>query len=212
MEKQERMKMIGSDVYSLKGKKVGERFYFKDVFAASSFFVYSLCKDPELTDGGDTLAKVYKLGEGKNVDSIRVSAGYMERAFKLGVSPEFIGLEFCSYDSDFAVLIMAHYGQGALTQLLNNGYYEQHKDDIHKKLRIILDTLYDENMIHNDLHSDNFLYTIDSTGVEFKIIDFDYTGPLGDLRRSYTINNIHHIETEVDGRIIIRRRPDIVVS
>ena len=214
MQNRERMRTyIGTDVYSLKGKKVGEQFYFKDVFAASSSFVYALCKDQELTHGGDTLGKVYKLGEGKDVESIRVAAGFTETASKLGVSPDFIGLEFCSYDHDFAVLIMAHYGQGSLTQLLNNGYYEDHKDVIHKKLRIILDTLYNENLNHNDLHSDNFLYTIDSAGeIEFKIIDFEYARPLGDRHRSYTIHNIDHIEIEVNGRKIFRRRPDIVVS
>jgi Ser/Thr protein kinase RdoA (MazF antagonist) len=54
-----------------------------------------------------------------------------------------------------------------------------------------LDALYDENINHNDLHSNNFLYSISNGDIEFKIIDFDTAFPLtlvGD--RNYKIENI----------------------
>jgi len=189
----------GNDVYSLKGMKVcGEKFdlYFNEVFASSTFPVYALCKDPDLQYCGDALAKVYQLNKYKyiNIETVKEEAGYMEKAAELGVSPAFLGLEVCTYhDAQYAILIMGHYGQGNLTTLLSNGYYEENKEIIHEKLRVILDTLYDENINHNDLHSNNFLYSIDSNGdIEFKIIDFDTAFPLtlvnGD--RKYTIENI----------------------
>jgi hypothetical protein len=186
----------GNDVYSLKGMKVcGEKFdlYFNEVFASSTFYVYALCKDPELQYCGDALAKVYPLDKYRyiNIESVKEEAGYMEKAAELGVAPEFIGLEICTYnDARYAILIMGHYGQGNLTTLLSNGYYEKHKEIIHEKLRVILDALYDENINHNDLHSNNFLYSISNGDIEFKIIDFDTAFPLSLGDRNYKIENI----------------------
>lgn len=191
----------GRDVYSLKGKKIcGERFelYFNEVFASSNYYIYALCKDPKLEDCGNTLAKVYNMKH-KDIESVKVEAGYMEKASELGVAPEFIGLEECTYNGTrYTILIMGYYGQGNLTTLLYNGYYDENKEIINEKLRSILDTLYDENIDHNDLHSDNFLYSIDSKGdIEFKIIDFDNTLPLkGD--RTYTIENTRVRSAPID--------------
>ena len=59
---------------------------------------------------------------------------------------------------------------------------------INEKLREILDVLYHNNISHNDLHSDNFLYKIHDDGnVDIKIIDFDMADKLNDDKPDYRI-------------------------
>jgi hypothetical protein len=186
----------GEDVYSLRNKKIcGKRFnlYFNEVFASSNYFVYSLCRDYKLKHCKETLAKVYKIGR-KTVESIEQEASFMKIASDLEVSPKFLGVEYCEYDGvTYGILIMSHYGQGSLTQLLRNGYYDEHKESVNKELRTILDTLYDNQVDHNDLHSDNFLYRFTENGIEFKIIDFDNSMPLKQYR-NYTIEDVNSNE------------------
>lgn len=210
----------GADVYSLKTKKIcGDRFdlYFNEVFASSNYYVYSLCKDKELNDCNETLAKIYEFktqfwNKKENIDK---EAEYMKLAFELGVSPEFLGIQYCKYDGkEYAILIVKHYGSGNLTDLLRYDYYEENKDEINSKLKQILDTLYEAKIAHNDLHSDNFLYRMNEHGdIEFKIIDFDLAEPFedGDTRK-YTIENLNRFEEEINGKKVIKQGNDINVA
>lgn len=204
-------KLTVPDVYSLRHQKVcGKNFdlYFNGVFASSNYFVYSLCKDPKLSQCKETLAKVYKMKRKSN-ESVEQEAEYMRAASDLGVSPRFLGLEYCQYNGvNYAILIMSHYGQGSLTQLLSNGYYDANKTRIDRHLRVILDTLYDNNIDHNDLHSDNFLYRIKKGRIKFKIIDFDNTVPLL-KKRNYIIENTNNFKTIRNGKSISRPGKDI---
>ena len=151
----------GEDPYLFKGKKIcGDRFelYFNEIFASSNFYVYSLCRDKELNDCNETLAKIYELSGWKKKQEIDEEAQYMQTAFNLGVAPDFLGIEYCDYNGKkYAILIMKNYSSGNLTDLLRYDYYEENKIVINRKLKQILDTLYDNNIDHNDLHSDNFL-------------------------------------------------------
>ena len=199
----------GADPYSFKGKKIcGDRFdlYFNDVFASSSEYIYSLCRDRELNDCNETLAKIYDLRYWKKKPVIDEEAMYMQLASNLGVSPEFLGIEYCNYDGkEYAILIMQKYGSGNLTDLLRHDYYEENKDVINRQLKQILDTLYDNNVDQNDLHSDNFLYRMNENGdIEFKIIDFDNANLLGSDKRKYIIENLNKYEEVVDGKKIIK--------
>jgi len=211
----------GADIYSLKGKKIcGDRFdlYFNEVFASSSYYVYSLCKDKELNDCNETLAKIYELTRQfwNKKEDINEEAEYMKLAFELGVSPEFLGIQYCEYDGKkYAILIVKHYGSGNLTDLLRYDYYEENKDEINSKLKQILDTLYEAKISHNDLRSDNFLYRMNEHGdIEFKIIDFDLAQPFEDGdERKYTIENLNQFEEEdVNGKRVTMRGNDIYVA
>jgi len=140
----------------------------------------------------------------------------MNLAFELGVSPEFLGLQYCKYDgNEYAILIVKHYGSGNLTDLLRYDYYEENKDEINRKLKQILDTLYEAKISHNDLHSNNFLYRMNEHGdIEFKIIDFDLAQPFedGDIKK-YTIKNLNRFEEEdVNGKRVTMRGNDIYVA
>jgi len=198
----------GADPFSFKGKKIcGDRFdlYFNDVFASSNNYVYSLCKDRELNNCNETLAKIYDLRYWKKKPDIDKEAEYMRIASNLGVSPEFFGIEYCNYDGkEYAILIMQNYGSGNLTNLLRHNYYEENEDAINRQIKQILDTLYDNNIDHRDLHSDNFLYRMKENGdIEFKIIDFDTTNLLNSKKRNYTIQNLNKYEEIVDGKKVI---------
>jgi len=210
----------GADIYSLKGKIIcGARFelYFNEVYASSNRYVYSLCKDKKLNDCNETLAKIYELESQSwnKKEDIDKEAEYMKLAFELGVSPEFLGLQYCKYDGkEYAILIIKHYGSGNLTHLLRYDYYEENKDEINSKLKQILDTLYQANISHNDLHSNNFLYRMNEDGdIEFKIIDFDVAEPFedGDIRK-YKIKNLNRFEEDFNGKIVTVRGNDINVA
>ena len=199
----------GEDPYLFKGKKIcGDRFelYFNEIFASSNFYLYSLCRDKELNDCNETLAKIYELGGWKTKQEIDEEAEYMQTAFNLGVSPEFLGIEYCNYNGKkYAILIVQKYGSGNLTDLLRNNYYEENKDVINRQLKQILDTLYDNNIDQDDLHSDNFLYRINENGdIEFKIIDFDKAKVLGSEQRKYIIDNLNKFKEVVDGKKVIK--------
>lgn len=184
-----------SDPFELTRQQVcDDTFYFNNVFSASNYYVYSLCTDKELTDCDNILAKVYHVNRMKRVKSINTEAEFMEQASRLGVSPTFLGLRYCMYNNKpYAVLIMSKYGDGNLTTLLNNGMYEQHKDEIHAGIIHILDTLYDHNIDQNDLHSDNILYKMNEQGqIELNIIDFDNAIPLNRRPRTYRIENLNN--------------------
>ncbi len=180
-----------SDPFKLTRQQVcDDTFYFKNVFSSSNYYVYSVCTDQALTDCEDILAKVYQIRPNKRMESINLEADFMEKASQLGVSPKFLGLRYCIYhNKPYAVLLMTKYGDGNLTTLLKNGMYETYKDDIHAQLKHILDTLYDHNIDHNDLHSDNILYKLTEHGIELNIIDFDASLPLNKRRRTYRIEN-----------------------
>jgi serine/threonine protein kinase len=130
----------------------------------------------------------------------------MQLASNLGVSPEFLGIEYCNYDGkEYAILIMQKYGSGNLTDLLRHDYYEENKHVINRQLKQILDTLYDNNVDQNDLHSDNFLYRMNENGdIEFKIIDFDKANLLGSDQRKYIIENLNKFEEVVNGKKVIK--------
>jgi hypothetical protein len=185
------------DIFLLKSKKIcGDTFnlYFNEVFASGNNYVYSLCKDNELKNCNKTLAKIYKnYSEQQKID-IEEETKYMKTAFELGVSPEFVGIQYCEYDGKkYAILIIKNYGSGNLTKLLKNNYYAENKEVIDIKLKQLLDTLYDNNINQNDLHSDNFLYIMNDAGdIEFKIIDFDNAIPLNAKKRVYTIENLNN--------------------
>ena len=100
---------------------------------------------------------------------------------------------------------MQKYGSGNLTDLLRHDYYEENKDVINRQLKQILDTLYDNNVDQNDLHSDNFLYRMNENGdIEFKIIDFDNANLLGSVQRKYIIENLNKFEEVVNGKKVIK--------
>ena len=108
---------------------------------------------------------------------------------------------------------MKNYSSGNLTDLLRYDYYEENKIVINRKLKQILDTLYDNNIDHNDLHSDNFLYKMNKNGdIEFKIIDFDTTTPLNSNERNYIIDNRNTFEEEVNGKKVIKYGTPINVA
>ena len=207
----------GADPYLLKSKKIcGDRFdlYFNEIFASSNFYVYSLCRDKELNNCDETLAKIYELGGWKKKQEIDEEAQYMQTSFNLGVAPDFLGIEYCDYNGKkYAILIMKNYSSGNLTDLLRYDYYEENKIVINRKLKQILDTLYDNNIDHNDLHSDNFLYKMNKNGdIEFKIIDFDTTTPLNSNERNYIIDNRNTFEEEVNGKKVIKYGTPINVA
>lgn len=197
-------KVAGSpDPYLLKGTKIcGDRFdlYFNGVFASSNYYVYSLCKDKELNDCDEILAKVYEMSRyGKKQKEIDEEVDYMVKASEYSVSPEFLGIEYCTYnDKKYAILIMQKYGFGNLTNLQGLPYYEKNKDIINRQLKQILDTLYDNNINQGDLHSDNFLYRMtENNGIEFKIIDFDKASHFpSSKQRKYIIDNLYKIVDE----------------
>ena len=122
----------------------------------------------------------------------------MRFAHDIGVSPNVVGFEICEYDDVlYGVFLMELYGDGTLTDLINSEIYdkEEYRELIHAKLRMILDVLYDNNISHNDLHSDNFLYKIGDDGdIELKIIDFDMADELGDSTRVYRITDKSVVE------------------
>lgn len=207
----------GNDPYSLKSKKIcGDRFdlYFNETFASSTFYVYSLCKDKELNDCNETLAKIYDLSYWKKKTDIDKEVQYMKLSSDLAISPDFLGIEYCHYDDkEYAILIMKNYGSGNLTHLLRYDYYEENKYLINKELKNILDILYDNNIDHNDLHSDNFLYRMNENGdIEFKIIDFDNAKPLNSSKRNYIISNDNIFEEEINGKKTIKLGKDINVA
>lgn len=188
----------GEDPMNLKGKKIcGDRFdlYFNDVFSSSNYYVYSLCRDRELNDCQETLAKLYPITPWHTSSVIAKEIEYITRASNLGVTPTLIGVEQCEYNgSDYIIIIMEKYGNGSLTDLLSNGYYEDHKEEINRQLKHILDELYDSDISHGDLHSENFLYKMKDDGeIELKIIDFDLAEPLGSNKRDYVIDDVRHM-------------------
>lgn len=186
--------------------------YFNEVFASGNNFVYSLCKDNELKNCNELLGKIYKIRsetEEEDKTSIEKETEYMKTAFDLGVSPEFVGIQYCEYDGKkYAILIMKNYGDGSLTTLLKNGEYNRNKESIDIKLKQLLDTLYDSKIDQNDLHSDNFLYRMNADEIEFKIIDFDNATDLDGRRRMYIIENLNRGGTDINvGRGHSKRRP-----
>jgi serine/threonine protein kinase len=183
------------DPYSLFSKKVcGDvDLYLGDIMAGGSYFIYKLCADPVCDHHVPVVAKIYKLDREKSVDVITKEVEFMRFAHEIGVAPKVEGFEVCEYDGVlYGVFLMELYGDGTLSDLINSDIYavEENREKIHAKLREILDALYQNNISHNDLHSDNFLYQIGDDGdIELKIIDFDMADELGDAERNYRITD-----------------------
>lgn len=200
-------KLAGNpDPYLLKGTKIcGERFdlYFNEIFASSNYYVYSLCKDKELNDCNEIIAKVYEMSRyGKKQKEIDEEVKYMVNASKYGVSPEFLGIEYCTYNEiQYAILIMQKYGNGNLTHLQGLPYYKANEVSIKVQLKQILDTLYNNKINQGDLHSDNFLYRMtENEGIEFKIIDFDKASHFpSSKQRNYIIENLYKTLDDKNG-------------
>jgi tRNA A-37 threonylcarbamoyl transferase component Bud32 len=179
---------------NLKGKKLcGDHdYYIGDCFKGSNFFVYRLCKNPELTDCDELLVKIFNIQGWVTRDMIEYEATQMQKVSDLGISPAFIGLDFCKYDGNdtlYAFLIMEKYGDGTLEDLLKTEYATSHQEEIKQKLKELLDKLYDNGINHGDLHSGNILYKINSGSLEFKLIDFAESSELGTCEKKYTIRN-----------------------
>lgn len=111
---------------------------------------------------------------------------YLKQASELRVSPKLIHDEIITRvdlktnnEYELGILIMEKYGEGTLTELYNNlireGKIEKYRTNIGLQIKSILDKLYKNNISHNDLHSDNFLYHYDKSKDKYtiKIIDFD---------------------------------------
>lgn len=165
--------------------------YIGDIMAGGSYYVYRLCADPKCDTIVPVVAKIYKIDGDKSADIITREVEFMRLANSLEVSPRVEGFELCEYDGVlYGVFLMELYGDGTLTDLIDSDIYsiEENREEINRKLREILDILYDNNISHNDLHSDNFLYKIGEGGdIELKIIDFDMADNLDDTERTYRI-------------------------
>lgn len=179
------------DIYKLRGKKLCNKdLYFKKIVNGSNYFIYSVCLDKNLTDCNKILVKVYEIKGWLRKEDVLKEGSYMKRGYELGISPELLGIEECKYDGkEFMFLVMENYGMGCLTELVNSPYYKKHSEFINKKLKELLDSLYDNNINHNDLHSGNFLYNIEEDGsIELKVIDYDNSNELNDKKRNYIID------------------------
>lgn len=167
--------------------------YIGDIMAGGSYYVYRLCEDPQCNTIVPVVAKIYKIDSEKSVEIITKEVEFMRLANSLEVSPRVEGFELCEYDGVFyGVFLMELYGDGTLTDLIGSDIYSvsEKREEINRKLREILDILYDNNISHNDLHSDNFLYKIGEGGdIELKIIDFDMADNLDDADRIYRIRD-----------------------
>lgn len=182
------------DPYFLLSKKLckykngPEYGYIGDIYAGGTYYVYNVCNDPGCTIINPILAKIYPLDKhNKEPEEVHKEVNYMLKGFELGVTPDIISLLECEYDSkQYAIILMEKYGDGTLTDLLTTPLYNEFKRDIHLQLKTILDILYANNISHNDLHSDNFLFKFHrdlSNNIlfdippEIKIIDFDVATP-----------------------------------
>ena len=165
--------------------------YIGDIMAGGSYYVYRLCADPQCDTIVPVVAKIYKIDGDKSADIITREVEFMRLANSLEVWPRVEGFELCEYDGVlYGVFLMELYGDGTLTDLIDSDIYsiEENREEINRKLRGILDILYDNNISHNDLHSDNFLYKINEDGeIEIKIIDFDMADNLDGDERTYHI-------------------------
>lgn len=186
------------DVYGLRGKKLcSDRYtyYFGDCFSGSNFWVYTLCEDKEASKCDTSLVKIRPVSKWVTREVINEEARYMELASRLGVSPRFIGVDFCSAEGldiedteEIGLLSVERYGQGSLTELYQTEYFREHVQEIKDKLKRILDVLYDNGIEHNDLHSGNFLYSFKNGELELKVIDFDAAIPfIRGTKRDYSI-------------------------
>ena len=184
------------DPYQLFLKKVcGDiDLYLGDVMGGgSNTYVYKVCADPVCDRVVPLVAKIYKIDRDKSVEIVAKEVEFMRLAHDLGVSPKVEGFEVCEYDGvQYGVFLMELYGDGALTELIDSEMYavEENRENINAKLREILDVLYANNISHNDLHSDNFLYKRGDDGdIELKVIDFDIAKELGDDKPNYRIED-----------------------
>ena len=165
--------------------------YIGDIYAGGTYYVYNVCIDPDCNILSPVLAKIYPLDKhNKTIEEVNKEVNYMLKAFELGITPDIINLLICEYDStEYAIIIMEKYGDGTLTELLKMPLYEMYKLEINLQLKTILDILYSNNISHNDLHSDNFLFKFNrdllgnilNEPPEIKIIDFDVATPNTDF-------------------------------
>lgn len=169
---------------SLVGKKIciNEDWVIGESIGVSNFYVHEI-RDTNL------LVKVMEVRGWIDDKYIANEARFYKAASDLAVAPKFIDGIFCEYDEKrYGLLIFERYGEGSLTELYQTDYYNLHESEIKGQLRSILDTLYDNNIDHNDLHSNNFLYRfLDDGEIEIRIIDFDTSRELGTLKRNYSI-------------------------
>jgi serine/threonine protein kinase len=183
------------DIYNFKGKKICDKeIYFNKIVNGSNFLIYSACLDKSLKDCNKILVKVYEIKKRGWIkkEDIEKEANYMTLGYELGISPEILGIEECKYNGkEYMFIVMENYGKGTLTELLKSEYIIENEEKIKKELKRILDVLYDNNINHNDLHSNNFLYDIkEDETIELKIIDYDNSGELNEKRRNYKIEII----------------------
>ena len=198
-EQLDEFNLIGKNLCK-SGDEIDEKYTFFNVFGSSNTCVYSLCKKTGATtrDCNTYLAKIWQIEGWTDLAYVRNEANFMRRASDLGVAPKFIEQRFCKYnDKPHAIIIMEKYGIGDLTKLYTEGYYKENKEYIDSQLKSILDTLYDDEIDHNDLHSNNFLYDLDSSEKPiFKIIDFDSSEALdSSSQRNYKIEIVGSYKT-----------------
>jgi serine/threonine protein kinase len=170
-------------------------YYIGKFFTGSNYLIHSLCEDKTQNKCEESLVKIYKLykrGGHTKIKNVEKEYLFMDKAFSLGVSPEVISVDFCYFkdkyelkkekrgkelttEPNYGLISLKKYGEGTINNLYleNKELFNEHKLDIKKKIRDILDKLYENNISHNDLHAKNFLYKFKNNIIEIKIIDFD---------------------------------------
>jgi hypothetical protein len=207
--------LVGKPLCNENSKYIIDTYY-----KGSNFELYSVKDNPNL------LIKVYPIKSWITEDYVENEAYFWKIASELQVAPNYITHTICpsfiidqrGVEKKYGFLIIEKYGIGSLTDLIIKGIYETNKEEINKKLKYILDTLYDNNIDQGDLHSNNFLYDIIDGEIIIKIIDFDMAKLLESKKRNYTIRvlgeddkelgviNLENIEKQKGGNFIRKNK------
>lgn len=188
--------LLGNTIKNSKGIELK----IDKVFAGSNYYIYNL-KFVDNTDSGLLLKEIPFLKERSYRElAYEKEVHFLSIASSLDVSPKLVHHEIISKEKNgnlkrFGIIIFEKYGEGTLTKLYKDDIMQNPKylNSIRRQVKIILKKLYDNNINHNDLHTDNFLYHYDSEKDKYniKIIDFDLSKPINsNNKRNYKVRII----------------------
>lgn len=123
----------------------------------------------------------------------RYSMSAHEFCAKKGWAPELLGYE--ELPGGWRMIVMEDMVEH---QLLNRSSAED-QEELHAKLRQILTELHAAGMVHGDFRDSNILTKRVQTGVDVKLVDFDWAGVVGEARYPANVNHTD-IRRPVDAR------------